>query len=289
MNRDKGNVNHYKKDRKTKIIEYRKMKKIGIIGIGWLGLPLAQHLRNKNYLITGTTTNINHFAGIQAQVPIQLYELNFERPIDHLLIEKMNQLHCIIVAIPASKVMLNLANILDFFKQIHPSIELIVCSSTGVYPDKLALADESYSFSDLDLQNRNVQLETAFQSLPQRLTILRLAGLIGPKRHPITMLSKKGELSGANSPINLIHQQDVIQVISSIIEKNYFGEIINVCSDEHPSKSAYYTEAANYYQLAVPKMHPENSGVKIVSSEKLKLKLGYQSEFSIFDFEQIPI
>ena len=32
-------------------------KKIGIVGAGWLGLPLAEHFRLKGYKVFATTTN----------------------------------------------------------------------------------------------------------------------------------------------------------------------------------------------------------------------------------------
>ena len=34
------------------------MKNIGIIGLGWLGLPLAKNLQRQGFTIFGTTTSL---------------------------------------------------------------------------------------------------------------------------------------------------------------------------------------------------------------------------------------
>ncbi|KAG1652294.1 Protein YeeZ [Nymphon striatum] len=50
-------------------------------------------------------------------------------------------------------------------------------------------------------------------------TIIRFGGLIGPNRHPITMLSGRKELSNGNYPINLIHLNDCIRIITASFGK----------------------------------------------------------------------
>lgn len=62
----------------------------------------------------------------------------------------------------------------------------------------------------------------------------RLAGLVGPSRHPGRWLAGKTGLPGGNAPVNLVHQDDVIGILLRVLENNMLGDVFDVCANERP-------------------------------------------------------
>ncbi|WNH12488.1 uroporphyrinogen-III C-methyltransferase [Thalassobellus suaedae] len=115
----------------------------------------------------------------------------------------------------------------------------------------------------------------------KNLTILRLAGLIGVKRHPGGFLANKKQLKNPNVPVNLIHQKDAIGLIEAVLEQNCFGEIINGCADEHPKRKAYYEKAAILLNLPAPIFETEiKERYKVIDNSKSNSLLNYKYQFS---------
>ena len=105
------------------------------------------------------------------------------------------------------------------------------------------------------------------------VTILRLAGLYGYGRQPGRRMAGK-EVTGGDAPVNLVHRDDVVAVITKVIEENISG-IFNVCADLHPSRREVYTAQAERLGFEPPHfIEPHEADHKVVSSEKLK-GLGY--------------
>lgn len=99
-------------------------------------------------------------------------------------------------------------------------------------------------------------------------TILRFGGLIGPNRHPITMLSGKKGLSNGNEPVNLIHLNDCIHLIKTVLENNWWNQIFNGVYPDHPLKSDYYSHMADKNMLPRPQylQHKSIKSRKIILS-----------------------
>jgi nucleoside-diphosphate-sugar epimerase len=107
-------------------------------------------------------------------------------------------------------------------------------------------------------------------------TVLRFAGLMGPDRNPGRFLAGKENLGGAETPVNLIHLDDCIGIIESIIEKEAWGEILNGCHPDHPSRKEYYTSAAKKLNLPLPHFNASiPQDFKIVSGQKVEEMLNY--------------
>lgn len=259
-------------------------KKIGIIGCGWLGLPLAEHLLGLGYSVAGTTQSQEKCAlltqkGIEAH---QLEQEDFKKPQSWL-----RSCDYIILNIPPSQFQEDYASTLvELMKNCANPTKVIFTSSTSVYADNNCEVNEN---TPIEGGKRNgkwvIDAEDALrQLLGKRLTILRLAGLVGGKRHPVKYMSGK-TYPGANTPINLIHLDDCIQIIIALLESNKWGEIYNACSPDHPPKEEYYTYAAKQLGVPAPTFTKEHSAFKKVNSLKLIQDLGYQYIYkSPFDF-----
>jgi len=122
------------------------------------------------------------------------------------------------------------------------------------------------------------QIEQLFrQNKSFNTTILRLSGLIGYSRHPGRFFRPGKSIEQADTPVNLIHRDDCIGIIQTIIEKQAWGEVFNGCADSHPSKREFYTYARRLLGLPAPECAAETTpAYKIVSNAKVKEKLAYQ-------------
>jgi nucleoside-diphosphate-sugar epimerase len=263
------------------------MPKIAILGCGWLGFPLAISLIKNRYSIIGTTTSIEKIsflkeAGINGKV-WSLSDVQTKESTSFL-----NSVDILVLNIPPSKVKGEFdysSSLYNLSLLLPPTTHVLFISSTSVYPENLIDANESYSWQKSDLLNQNVLAENKLlEVLGNRLTIVRMAGLIGSSRHPIKSMINKMEIPNGDAPINLIHLNDAIGIIEKIIDLNFWGEIINGCFPLHPSKTEYYSNSANFFNLPVPNFVKGGELNKIVSSEKSISKLKYSYSTSIFQF-----
>lgn len=257
--------------------------KIGIVGLGWLGLPLAKDLFETGFEITGTVTSEKKKATLAPlKIPISVIEFSankvrgewetFIALLDVLVITLPPSGKGTIITEYPTKIGLLL-------KEISPQLKLVFISSTSVYGDT-ELDQIVTEESDLNPMTESAKaLISAEQlitsSFNNNATIVRFAGLYGPNRHPGRFLSTNKIYANPNARINLIHQYDCIQLIKAIIIKNAFGTIYNGCSNFHPTREVFYTKAAQYLLIPPPKFDTtKKSRGKIVSNEKAYNLLG---------------
>ena len=164
------------------------MLNVAVVGCGWLGLPLAVSLKKKNYSVIGTTTSRNKIPSLK-ELGISAFILDLSEPLQKKDVLFLDQLDLVIINIPPSKLKGDFSYseaLLHFVALIKSKIKIIFVSTTGVYPDSIRIAEESYVFNEEDLEKETVRAEFKLkQFLKNRLTIIRLAGLIGLNRHPI--------------------------------------------------------------------------------------------------------
>jgi hypothetical protein len=107
---------------------------------------------------------------------------------------------------------------------------------------------------------------------------VRFGGLIGADRNPARFLLKSTQPI-ANAPVNLIHQDDCIGILSAIVEHELWGETLNACCPEHPMKKDFYEKAARISGLAEPVISAETGPYKTIDSSKLIRLLNYQFKY----------
>jgi nucleoside-diphosphate-sugar epimerase len=254
-------------------------KKWGIVGCGWLGFPLAKQLAAEGFTVYGTTSTTAKLETL-SRAGINSYLLNqddFDLP-HHWL----GEVHVLVLNIPPSAFGENYGSAMsNIVKQLNANCNVIFVSSTSVYSDENREVSEHTQANGTSRNAvfvRNAE-EGLREILGKRLTVLRMAGLVGERRHPIYYLSGK-TVKGANNPVNLIHLEDCIGVIRKVEQENYWGEIINVCASEHPIKKIYYEQMARALDLASPQfIEDEAMNFKIVDNRKSKEHLGYEYRF----------
>lgn len=272
------------------------MKKISILGCGWLGLPLAKKLIEKGYSINGSTTSenklsilenagINPFLVILSEVEGALESESVSESINAFLAES----EILIIDIPpklrgnnddsSRKVFVEkIQNLISFIEKSTVKKVLFV-SSTSVYGDENGLITEETTPNPETESGKQLLLAEAILQKNKNFetTILRFGGLIGEDRHPVKFLAGKENLENPDAPVNLIHQNDCIKIIEAIISQSKWNEVFNAVAPFHPTREEYYTQKAKDQNLTLPKFSTEKSNIKkVISSEKTENSLSYQ-------------
>ena len=262
------------------------MKYIALLGLGWLGLPLAKKLHQEGYKVWGSVSSLN-----------KLYrygDLPFGVSRVHLAEDKikgdwealLHKANILIITIPPKRV----EGIEVFYPRLISQItarssadlKVIFTSTTGVYANKGRLVNESITPNPDKPSGKAVFhaeqiLAGHFKS---NLTILRLAGLIGEDRHPGRFLADKKALGNGEVPVNLVHQEDCIGIIQEVIRKDCWGETINVCAGKHPVRKEYYQKASKVLGLPPPLFkRADASDYKIIDNSYGKALLNYQYKY----------
>ncbi|HEY3369614.1 MAG TPA: hypothetical protein VGK10_02125, partial [Prolixibacteraceae bacterium] len=150
-----------------------------------------------------------------------------------------------------------------------------------VYPDKNQIArEEDFLVPDKASGKALLEAEELFKEIVEfKTTIIRFGGLIGVDRNPGRFLLKSSKPI-QDAPVNLIHQDDCIEIISTIIDRDLWGETLNACCPEHPMKKDFYQKAAKQSGYSALIVSEENAPFKIVDSSKLIRLLDYQFIYS---------
>lgn len=256
-------------------------EQIGVIGCGWLGTPLAQHLVQSGYKVKGTTTTEGKLAKLEA-FGIKGYTISITDEGVHGPIEQfLDGLSTVFINIPprlrkdpSGNYTKKISFLLDKITESKVSYVLFA-SSTAVYGNAEGTVDEDSPVTPSTASGKQlVACEEMLSSKDNFIScIIRFAGLIGKDRHPITTLSKKGEVANANHPINLIQLNDCISLVHYLISKKCTG-LYNAVDDTHPSKKEYYTQMAISRQLPIPQFieNDKEKGKVIISNKKNLIK-----------------
>ncbi len=261
-----------------------KKETITILGCGWLGLPLAQKLVEQSYSVKGSTTREEklealHDAGVEPWLVRLDPELNGDDIVAFL------QSDTLIVNIPPLRRddiveyhIEQFSSLIDALGQ-SPVRSVLLVSSTSVYPatnrevtEEDAVDPESLAGQALLLVEEMLMQESGFQT-----TVLRFGGLIGYDRNPAKYLASMSEIAHPDQPMNLIHRDDCVKIISEIIRLKQWGEVFNACSPVHPLRKEYYGRAAEIAGLPSIPLAPstEPAPYKLVNSDKLISALHY--------------
>ncbi len=244
------------------------MKNVSILGCGWLGKPLAVSLLEEGFLVKGSTTSEIKVQELE-HLDIDTYTIDiteFEE-FDSFLHSEI-----LIVAIPLKDILA----FERFIEQIENSIiqKVIFISATSVYPTSNSMVTEETATLTTPLS----EIESLFRENTYfETTIIRFAGLFGPGRHPGKWFKNEKKIPQPNGFVNMIHLDDCIEIIHEIIDQNHWNDTLNACSNDHPTRKDFYTNARKSIDFEKP-IFEENTPLnyKIVSSKKIQNVLGYQ-------------
>ncbi len=258
---------------------------IGLLGCGWLGFPLAISLLSKGYRVKASTTSEGKL-DVMSKAGIDPYLVHFTGSSSTPQFKNLLEAETLIISIPPGR---NNPEGFESYRQMVRAVlrdvpqsiisRIILISSTSVYPDNNSIVTE---YADIDPHTESGKLmaetEALLTSLPVRVIILRLAGLIGPQRMPGKFFAGKTNIPNGLAPVNLIHREDAIALVRRLIEDEHASGIYNGCAPSHPSRSEFYTLAAQKEDLAAPHFIHEKHQWKTVVSGRT-IELGFKFEF----------
>jgi nucleoside-diphosphate-sugar epimerase len=260
--------------------------KISIIGLGWIGKPLAAALQEKGHQVIGSTTSEDKLG--------ELAREGFEARLFHLDplpkgkgYEELFEADLLYINIPPAR--------RNFPDSHHPrqisSIKslmekgrvdkVIYVSATSVYPAQNQVAREEDPLNSETTENPALyeaeQLLWENKNFP--LTVLRFGGLLGDNRVPGKYFSGKDNVPG-HPPVNYIYREDALRAIQWVIEKGLWNETFNLVAPLHPSKKEVYEANAELLGFSPPASYesPQVTAWKKISGEKF-LATGFKFLF----------
>ncbi len=267
--------------------------KISLLGCGWLGLPLSKKLLEEGHIIKGSTTSMEKLSKLSEAGLIPYRVKLFAEGVQGDLSAFLEDSELLIIAVPPGLRSDPEANFIGKIRMLKDFIKkssikkVIFVSATSVYED----TEEFPVYTEEDSPNgtaeNSLQLKSAENELKNsehyETTIVRFGGLFGPGRHPVNYLSGRKNIKDPKAPVNLIHLDDCIGIISKIIKKEAWGDTFNAVYPEHPTKAAYYSRIAEEKNLVIPEFdHEKVSKGKRIESAALKEVLGYTFQQGIY-------
>lgn len=271
------------------------MSKIGIVGCGWLGTPVALQLLKGGHEIYGTTTTLNKKSILNniglLNISVGLFDLDWVGE----SISWLEEIDVLIINFPPSKrnsSNAHLEQIKSLVSKIHKNAKIIYTSSTSIYKEenKEVFEGEITNLESSASEKLYLAEEFLLNNFKERTTILRLGGLTGWNRNLAKFFAGKTQIKGGNMPVNLVHGEDAKRAILHVINTNCWGEIFNIVATKHPLKRDFYTALCEKNNMLLPDFENlENcEKFKIVNSYKFQLRTGFKYSYPnpyLFDYK----
>jgi nucleoside-diphosphate-sugar epimerase len=264
------------------------MKKVSIVGLGWLGEATGLLLQKQGYFVVGSSTRS------------EKVELLREKGLDavHFALEpdpkgtgyqRLFESEILVVTLPprsrqgdGEAYLQQLASLCDLAANSTVK-QVIFISSTGIYPNenKAVPNTEEEEISESTAGNAILYRAEVLMETPStyQLTVLRLGGLMGADRIPGTYFSGKEQVVG-HTRVNFIHQTDAAAMIAWVINQGLWNQTFNGVAPEHPLRWEVYQYNAIALGILLPASFQEATDEEVgrlISSEKM-LSTGFTFE-----------
>lgn len=255
--------------------------KIFIIGLGYVGLKVAEFYLRLGAMISATTTTPSRLKELEAR-SIQPYLIS---PSEFSTVSAyLNDQDLILVSLAPKanetyeetylKTAINLTTLMN---QLKVKCPLIYLSSTSVYGDHQGKwVDETSEGIDLTFNSAVLKkTEEVIANVTQHC-ILRLGEIYGPERELKTKIERFGSKpvpGNGESYVNIIHLEDIVQAVFHAHRHPLVGTY-NLVSDDHPTRQELYVALTKKYHLPSVLWDSNTSsffrGNKRVSNKKIK-------------------
>lgn len=250
---------------------------VSVLGCGWLGLPLARELVGRGYTVRGSVTRADKLAALE-EAGVRGHRLELTPDLTGNT-EGFFDADTLIITLPPKRREPGVearypAQIAAVLAATTPETHIVFTGSTSVYPDLNRTVTEEDAGGVITPSGEAVlAAETLLRE--RGATILRLAGLYGYDRQPGRSLAGR-DVPGGEARVNLVHRDDVLRVLLTVVESSIRNTTLNVCADRHPTRRGVYTHQAERFGFAPPHfVEPHGRAYKLVSNEKLKGQLGF--------------
>lgn len=256
---------------------------VSIIGCGWLGLPLAVKLLEKEYTVKGSTTRAEKLEELIAW-GIEGFILNLpesKAKVDLRFLDSKTLIFNIPPGIRRGDDKAYLLKIESFLKLLEnsPFEKLIHISTTSIYGDQAILCTEE----DADKSSIHYKVEKQIAHFckinKKQFISTRCGGLMGYDRFPCKYYNETSVVENGNAGVNYIHRDDVIAILEKLIENKTISGAINLCTPHHPSRQSVIEACATEAKKALPVFDPKSEGGKTIGTERLERELSYKFKY----------
>ena len=255
-----------------------KSKTISILGCGWLGLPLAEFLISKNFLVKGSTTTKSKLTELKSKsIDPFLINLSDSKEIDKNFFDS----EILFINIPPG--FRNPEKEISYNEKIEKLInqvcnskikKIIFISTTSVYKDDPVTVTEEGPFSDSEKASELLKAEKIItENKKLNVTVLRLGGLYGYGRVPIRKNIQPISLNNSKK-LNLIHRDYACEIIFQIIKDELWNEVYNLVEDDHPTQLEFFHRSNLSSEIEEFEIDETLSSFKFVSNFKIRNELG---------------
>lgn len=271
---------------------------LSILGCGWLGLPLAEHLLRRGHAVKGSTTTPEKLEALAA-AGIEPYLLRLSSDVEGERAADFFDADVLVLNIPPGRrdpdVRVRFGKRVAAVQRMleaSPVRHVVFASSTSVYVDlNRVVTEEDATTADVEAPPTDsgkalLEAEAALGAdVRYATTVVRLGGLYGYSRRPGRFLAGKSGLENGEAPVNLLHRDDAVAIVAALAEADpsrpdVRGETFNAVSDVHPTRRRFYSWAAERLGLDPPTFTEDvRTSFKVVSNEKLKRVLGYRFRY----------
>lgn len=245
------------------------MEHILIGGLGYTGKAIYQNLKASGRQVSAFSANTQYEGSIrldanQAGSDIKLGSI----------IENFGVTHVILTFPPQGLSA-------DFLQVATRSCGSLLLGTTSVYTGS-GLITES---SKVDNTHNRIAVEEAFIHLGGQ--VMRLSGIYGPGRDPLNWIQRGNVLRHAESQLNLIHLNNIVEFLLHWIERPFQGNIMNLSDGQRHTWGEIYRLGADK-GIKCPELLPGSGpeGNRIISNTFAST--AYPGIHYVDFFEQYP-
>lgn len=252
--------------------------RIGIVGAGWLGVPLGAALVHAGHAVVGTTRSPERESAIAAagMTPLRL-------DLDADALPPAPGLDVLVLDVPPGRrdpdVEARYARWMEralAWARHAGDPHVLFVSSTSVYGDASGTVDGRTPVAPTTASGRAlVAAEARVREAARAATVVRPGGLYGPGRVPGRFLAGRTDVADPEAPVNLIHQDDLVALLCAVIERGLWGRTYAAAAPGHPSRRAFYTAAARALELEPPAFAEGGAAGKRVDASRLAADAGH--------------
>lgn len=257
---------------------------LAIVGFGWIGQALYNNLKGNSLNILATVTSKEKQSELSNDFDLPITTLAISTDMTakpHPVFEQDVLLVCIPPRFKQGKKDYDklIGQIVDLANKGNTK-QIILLNSTAIYQGCEGVVDESF---DLNVENEKVKILHAAEQELARFNgvtcVLRLAGLVGPKRHPGRFFKSGRAIADAQLSVNLVHQQDVVNAIKTAMTLTDANGVFNIVAPYHPPKKEFYVEASKVYQQQVIEWQESKQVDRVVSGQRFEESTGFRYQY----------
>ena len=265
------------------------MKKVSIIGLGWLGEAAGLLLQKQGYTVIGSSTRPEKVLFLRSK-GLDAVHFALDPDTQGTDYSRLFDSEILVVTLPprsrqgdGEAYLQQLASLRDLVANSAVK-QVLFISSTGIYPN----ANKEVPYTEEDKISENPAGNSILYraeslmgtSSTYDLTVLRMGGLMGENRIPGIYFAGKEQVVG-HTRVNFIHQVDAAGMIAWVIKQGLWNQIFNGVAPQHPLRREVYRHNANALGIPLPASFQDAADEEVgrlISSEKI-VSTGFTFEY----------